>query len=94
MGGRRSLGRFTATCYGAFEGYGGKTASGQPSGPGSIATDPRVIPMGKRLYVEGYGYGIANDVGGAIKGRRIDVWFRTAAECRAWGSRSVEVWVA
>lgn len=88
---RRSLGTFKATCYGAFEGYGGRTASGEQSGPGSIAVDPTRIPMGTKLYVEGYGPGHANDVGGAIKGARVDVWFRTAAECRAWGLRSVEV---
>lgn len=51
-----------------------------PAGWGLIATDPRVIPMGTRVYVEGYGYAVAGDTGGAIKGDKIDVCF--------WGADS------
>ncbi|MDQ7861221.1 3D domain-containing protein [Peribacillus frigoritolerans] len=40
-----------------------------------IAVDPSVIPMGSKVYVEGYGYAVAADKGGAIKGNRIDVFF-------------------
>lgn len=84
------LGSFEATCYALT----GTTASGAPAGPGSIAVDRRVIPLGTRLVVEGYGPGDARDTGGAIRGNRVDVWLSTAAACRAWGRRSVRVWVA
>lgn len=84
------LGTFEATCYALT----GTTASGAPAGPGSIAVDRRVIPLGTRLIVEGYGPGDARDTGGAIKGHRVDVWLSTVAACRAWGRRSVRVWVA
>lgn len=49
-----------------------------PEGWGLVAVDPRVIPLGSRLFVEGYGYAVAADTGGAIKGRMIDVCY--------WGS--------
>ena len=58
-----------------------------------IAVDPRVIPLGTRLYVDGYGYGRALDVGGAIKGNRIDVFLPSEAECRRWGVRTVKVYI-
>jgi 3D (Asp-Asp-Asp) domain-containing protein len=51
-----------------------------PAGWGLIAVDPRVIPMGTKVYVEGYGYAIAGDTGGVIKGDKIDVCF--------WGADS------
>jgi 3D (Asp-Asp-Asp) domain-containing protein len=87
-GGGELLGSFEATCYALT----GATASGAPAGPGSIAVDRSVIPLGTALYVEGYGHGDARDTGGAIRGRRVDVWLSTVAACRAWGRRSVLVW--
>jgi uncharacterized protein YabE (DUF348 family) len=69
----------------------GLTATGAIARKGVCAVDPRVIPLGTRLWVEGYGYAIACDVGGAIKGNRIDVCFDTRSEALRWGRRSVEV---
>ena len=77
----------------------GITASGMPCGVGVIAVDPGVIPLGTRLYVEAtdgswsYGYCLAGDTGGAIKGNRIDLFFNTASECRNFGRRSARVYI-
>lgn len=68
-----------------------RTATGATAGYGIIAVDPRVIPLGTRLYVPGYGYGIAADTGGAIKGSKIDLCFNTRAEAIAWGRRAVTI---
>ena len=62
-----------------------------PVGRGAIAVDPNVIPLGSKLYVEGYGYGLAIDTGGLIKGKRIDLFFPTREEALKWGKRKVEV---
>lgn len=76
----------------------GITASGtrtkrDVNGYSSIAVDPRVIPLGTKLYVPGYGYGIAEDTGGAIKGNRVDLFFTSETECDNWGVRPVDVYV-
>ena len=80
----------TATAY---THTGNRTATGIWPKVGIVAVDPRVIPLGTRLYVDGYGYATAADVGGAIKGKRIDVFMETRAECRQWGRRPVQVFV-
>ena len=74
----------------------GFTASGSrtirdPNGYSTIAVDPRVIPMGSKVYIEGYGYAIAADTGSAIKGNIIDVFFNTEAEALNWGRRNVTI---
>jgi 3D (Asp-Asp-Asp) domain-containing protein/peptidoglycan hydrolase CwlO-like protein len=71
----------------------GNTASGLPVGWGAIAVDPSVIPLGARVGVPGYGLGVAADTGGAIVGARIDLWFPTLDQARAWGSRVVTITV-
>jgi 3D (Asp-Asp-Asp) domain-containing protein len=71
----------------------GKTASGLPVGKGVVAVDPRLIPLRTPLLVPGYGRAIAADVGIAIKGRVIDLWFPTRAEAREWGRRTVVITV-
>jgi peptidoglycan DL-endopeptidase CwlO len=69
----------------------GGTASGLPTGPGVVAVDPTVIPLGTRMYIPGYGPGIAADTGTAIKGLRIDLWFPTLAQTYNWGKRTVTI---
>jgi 3D (Asp-Asp-Asp) domain-containing protein/peptidoglycan hydrolase CwlO-like protein len=71
----------------------GNTATGMRTGWGAVAVDPSVIPLGSRLSIPGYGLGVAADTGGAIKGARIDLWFPSVAQARAWGSRTVTVTV-
>lgn len=60
----------------------GRTATGIKAGYGVAAVDPRFIPLGTRLYVEGYGYAVAADTGGAIKGNRIDLAIDTKHDAR------------
>lgn len=61
-------------------------------GISTIAVDPRVIPLGSLVYVEGYGKAIAADTGGAIKGHIIDVFLNSSSECKSWGRKyGVEV---
>jgi 3D (Asp-Asp-Asp) domain-containing protein len=69
----------------------GKTALGVRVQRGVVAVDPRLIPLGTKLHVPGYGPGLAADVGYAIKGRIIDLWFPTTAQARAWGRRTVTI---
>lgn len=71
----------------------GFTAIGLKAGPGIIAVDPKVIPLRSKVYVEGYGYAIAGDVGGAIKGNRIDVCFNTVREALNFGRRRVRIYI-
>jgi peptidoglycan DL-endopeptidase CwlO len=69
------------------------TASGLPLGWGTVAVDPNVIPLGTKLYVPGYGPGIAADTGSAIIGKIIDIWFPTCAQARAWGRKTLTITV-
>ncbi len=72
-------------------GVGSRCANGMRAGKGVVAVDPRTIPLGTRLYIEGYGEAIAADTGGAIKGNRIDLCYNTPGECFRFGRRSVKV---
>lgn len=56
-----------------------------------IAVDPLVIPLGSKVHVEGYGYAVAGDIGGAIKGNRIDVFMASHSKAIQWGRKSVRV---
>jgi 3D (Asp-Asp-Asp) domain-containing protein len=71
----------------------GRTASGLKAGHGAVAVDPKYIPLGTRLYIEGYGYAVAADTGGAIKGNRIDLGHNTYKEALKVGRRKVIVHV-
>jgi uncharacterized protein YabE (DUF348 family) len=80
----------TATAY---THTGRNTYSGTKPAVGTAAVDPSVIKLGSRLYVEGYGFARALDIGGAIKGNRIDLFFETEKECKKWGRKQVKVYV-
>lgn len=69
----------------------GRTATGLPVGPGVVAVDPSVIPLGTRLTIPGYGEGVAADTGSAVQGYTIDLWFPTLADAFAWGRRTVTI---
>lgn len=77
-----------AACNGKWA---GRTASGLRPGHGVVAVDPRFIPLGTRLYIDGYGYAVAGDTGGAIKGNRIDLGYDTYSEALRFGRRRVKV---
>ena len=81
----------------------GRTASGHVIVPGNnekiIAVDRKQIPLGTNVYVEGlngapsYGFALAADTGGAIKGNKIDLYYDSHAECLKWGRRQVRVYI-
>jgi 3D (Asp-Asp-Asp) domain-containing protein len=68
-----------------------RTSTGIKVGYGLVAVDPKFIPIGTKLYIEGYGYAVAADVGGAIKGNRIDLGHDSARGARMVGRRLVRV---
>lgn len=71
----------------------GRTATGMKAGFGVVAVDPKVIPLGTQLYIEGYGHAVAGDRGGAIVGNRIDLGYDTYAEAIRFGRKWVTVHV-
>lgn len=71
----------------------GITHLGVPAKKGVVAVDPRVIPLGSRVYVDGYGFALAADTGGAIKGNKIDVCFDSHQEALVWGMRRVKIYI-
>ncbi len=79
---------YTAQCPGCS----GYTASGYHAGRGVVAVDPRLIPLGTKLFIPGYGFAIAGDTGGAIVGRRIDLGFNTLGDAMSFGRRTVKVY--
>jgi len=91
----KELLEMTATAYAPWccPGVDGVTALGLRAGYGVVAVDPAIIPLGSRLYIEGYGYAIAGDTGGLIKGLRIDLGFDTAREAVRFGRRAVRVYI-
>ena len=63
----------------------------EPNGISTVAVDSSVIPLGSKVYVEGYGVAIASDTGGAIKGNKIDLFMNSESECLQFGRRPVTV---
>ncbi len=82
---------YTASCNGCS----GTTATGinLRANPNVkvIAVDPRIIPLGTKVFVEGYGYAVAADTGSSIKGYKIDVFFAAKADAYRWGNRKVKI---
>jgi uncharacterized protein YabE (DUF348 family) len=82
---------YTASCNGCS----GHTATGinLKANPGIkvIAVDPSVIPLGTKVYVDGYGYAVAADTGGAIRGNKIDVFFSSKSDAYRWGRKTIKV---
>ncbi len=84
-----SRGSFSATAYCLK----GRTAMGHNVRKGIIAADPRVLPLGSRISIDG-SYGgtyLVSDTGGGVKGRELDIWMASCAEARRFGRRTVSV---
>ncbi len=71
----------------------GYTATGAKAEKGVVAVDDRVIPMGTRMYIPGYGFAIAADRGSAIKGNRIDLCYPTYRQAIQFGRKKVKVYL-
>lgn len=88
-----------ATAYWAVNGVGSTyTASGRKAirdadSYSTIAVDRNLIPLGTRLFVEGYGFAIAADTGTGINGNKVDVYFNTYREACSWGAKYVNVYI-
>ncbi|HHV19278.1 MAG TPA: DUF348 domain-containing protein [Thermoanaerobacterales bacterium] len=77
----------------AYTHTGNRTATGTITRVGVVAVDPKVIPLGTKLYIDGYGFARAEDTGGAIKGDKIDLFLNTAEETKRFGRRWVTVYI-
>ena len=83
---------FEATAYSLR----GRTASGAQTTTGVIAADPRVLPLGSRVRIEAGSYTgeyVVADTGGAVKGKRIDIWTPSTREAMRFGRRTVKLTV-
>ena len=90
--GDATVDEFTVTAYTMAEGNGdGVTATGTvPEAGRTIAVDPRVIPLGSRVLIPGRGMYHAEDVGGAIKGNRLDIFFDNKKDALLFGRRNLK----
>lgn len=71
----------------------GRTATGSKPKVGTVAVDPRVIPLGSKLFIPYYGWARAEDTGSAIKGYKIDVWLPSRKQALKWGIKKLKVTV-
>ena len=69
----------------------GMTSSGMRTRRGTIAADIKKYPYGTIVEIPGYGYGRVEDIGGAIKGERLDAWFPSHSEALKWGKKALDV---
>ena len=83
-----------ASAYSAYDpGNSHYTFGGSYLRKGLVAVDPNVIPLGTRLFIPGYGYAVADDIGGAIKGNKIDIAFDTHSEAMQFGRQRITVYI-
>ncbi len=94
-----SVDTYNATAYTAWVAdVKGTTACGTPARVGAVAVDPKVIPYFTKMYIVSedgvfdYGIASAEDCGGAVKGKIIDLYFNTLADCYAFGRRDILVY--
>ena len=88
-----SKGAFSASAYC----FSGRTAMGHAVRRGLIAADPRVLKLGSKVFISAgqwSGTYLVSDTGGAIKGKRIDIWVPGCSEARKFGRRTVQVFAA
>lgn len=69
----------------------GQTSTGTTAKRGTVAADPKVLKMGTKLEIPGYGQGVVEDIGGAIKGKHIDLWFPSHEEAKKWGRQYLRI---
>jgi 3D (Asp-Asp-Asp) domain-containing protein len=71
----------------------GTTATGTRARGGTVAVDPNLIPLGSQLFIPGYGYGRAEDTGGAVRGYHVDEWRPSCRDAfRATRHETITVW--
>lgn len=89
------LGTFSVTAYTHYRASSdgvNETATGTlPTVGRTVAVDPRVIPLGSRIYIAGIGERIAEDTGGKIKGKKLDLFLPSVQACLRFGIRRYEV---
>lgn len=96
--------KFVATGYAIGKPYSTITKAGEPlinmgwlnvggMNVVTIAVDPKVIPLGSVVYVEGIGLGLATDTGRLIKGKKIDICFQNMNAAMDWGKQDVKVYM-
>lgn len=90
----KRLGTFTVRAYTHYQHPPNKTATGTlPRAGRTVAVDPRVIPLGSRIHVEGIGELVAEDTGAKIKGRSLDLFLPSVTECVRFGRRQRDVYL-
>ena len=92
---KKYLGKFELTFYSKEQFPNSKTSTGvYPVIGRTVAVDPKVIPYGTRLEIDGFGVRIAEDTGGAIKGKKLDIFVETTAEAIQLGrQKNIDVWL-
>lgn len=72
----------------------GQTAGTRMARPGIVAADPKIFPPGTKFYISGYGWARGEDLGGGVRGRHLDLYFRQHSNAQKWGeqTKKVKVW--